>query len=862
MARLGEDAFRALDADQQDTARRVLMALVTESNAGTVERRRIPLDELEIERSEDVRRVVEVLTDRRLLTLSEGTVEVAHEALLREWPRLGTWIEEGRERIRIHRSLRAAATDWLAHDRHEDWLYRGSHLLEAQEWEQHGGLGLAGDEREFLAASRVHARRDRTARRRRLAVAFGALALALMALTLVAIEAISQRHDAERQRNVTLSGQLALEAERLVNSDPELGVRLSLIALDTAPTAEAGVALRQTTNAFYPYTELDADPVRASTAGYSPDGSHLVTGGAAGVASVWDAATHRRVAQLDAKHDAVGAARFSPAGDNIAVGFADGAVLVTDRALSSPRELLKASDQPVASVAFSGDGRRVAAGLGDGTVHVLASDGSGQDELLRGNADAVLGVDIDADGRRVVSAGVDGSVRLWNVADGGTGSTVFAGDGETAERDVSFSPNGRRIMAVGDDGEIRFWDARTLAAETTVDGEGRDLNAAAFSADGSRFAAGGQDGVTRVWSARGGQPVAVLRGQRSRVLDLGFGSTSDHVVSAAEDGTARIWNAGRAQSWANSAKTYGIDFNRAGSSIAAGSAEGTVRVWDPATGRLQAHLDGPASPTVGKFSPTENSVLVTNFTRRLRLWPISSDAATVAVQVAADRAIATADFAGSGDRIVYVDLDGVVVVRDLTSGHEVRLKGASELVYSAAFSPDGKYVLAASAGNPIVWRVDQPSRPLSQLKGHRGPVNEISVGRDDRMLTAGSDDTVRMWDPSGKELAVMRGNEDELTTAVFTADGKQVLSSGQDGSLRLFDARRGEQLAVLQSRGQLLDVAQRRDGTVATLGTGDVIRVFPCDFCGSLQRVRAIALSRSPRRLTPSEAKHFLAAAG
>ena len=91
-----------------------------------------------------------------------------------------------------------------------------------------------------------------------------------------------------------------------MNSDPELGVRLSLIALDTAPTAEAGVALRQTTNAFYPYTELDADPVRASTAGSSsPDGSHLVTGGAAGVASVWDAATHRRVAQLDAKHDAV-----------------------------------------------------------------------------------------------------------------------------------------------------------------------------------------------------------------------------------------------------------------------------------------------------------------------------------------------------------------------------------------------------------------------------------------------------------------------------------------------------------------------------------------------------------------------------
>ena len=319
VARLGEDAFRALDADQQDTAHRVLMALVTESSTGTVERRRIPLGELEIERSDDVRRVVEVLTDGRLLTLSEGTVEVAHEALLREWPRLRTWIEEDRERIRIHRSLRSAAEDWLAHERNEDWLHRGSHLLEASEWEEQGGLGLADDEREFLAASRAYARRDRTARRRRLAIAFGALVVALVAITLVAIEAINQRHDAELQRNLTLSRQLALEAERLANSDPELGVRLALIALDTAPTDEADVALRQTTNAFYPYTELDADSVRASAAGYSPDGSHLVTGGAAGVASVWDAATHRRVAQFDAKHDAVGAARFSPVGNSIAI---------------------------------------------------------------------------------------------------------------------------------------------------------------------------------------------------------------------------------------------------------------------------------------------------------------------------------------------------------------------------------------------------------------------------------------------------------------------------------------------------------------------------------------------------------------
>ena len=460
----GEDAFRALDAEQQRTARHVLMALVAESETGHGRAPAHPVDELEIERSEDIRGVVEVLADRRLLTLSEGSVEIAHEALLREWPRLRAWIEEDRERIRIHRSLHAAAGDWLAHDRNEDWLYRGSHLLEARELDEQGALGLTGDERDFLAASEAYARRHRTARRRRLAIAFGALMVAVVALTLVAIEAIHQRRETGTLRNIALSRQLGLEAERLTNSDPELGVRLSLIALDTSPTDEAQVALRETTAAFYPYKEIKADSVRASTAAFNADGSRLVTGGADGVAIVWDAATHRRVASLDAKHDEVAAARFAPSGDHIALGFADGTVLVTDPSLQAPTPLLDASGKAVEAVAFSGDGRLIAAGLNDGTVRLLAADAGGRDETLSGRQGAVHSVDVNAAGTQVASAGDDGTVWLWDVADPGSGRAIHTGD--EPERDVTFRPDGRQIMAVGDDGQIRVFDARTGSVRT------------------------------------------------------------------------------------------------------------------------------------------------------------------------------------------------------------------------------------------------------------------------------------------------------------------------------------------------------------------------------------------------------------
>ena len=73
----------------------------------------------------DARPVLAELTERRLLTVSEGEVEVAHEALLREWPRLRGWLEDDAEGRRLHRHLRAAARDWEAGGRDPGELYRG-----------------------------------------------------------------------------------------------------------------------------------------------------------------------------------------------------------------------------------------------------------------------------------------------------------------------------------------------------------------------------------------------------------------------------------------------------------------------------------------------------------------------------------------------------------------------------------------------------------------------------------------------------------------------------------------------------------------------------------------------------------------
>ncbi len=111
---------------------------------------------------------------------------------------------------------------------------------------------------------------------------------------------------------------------------------------------------------------------------------------------------------------------------------------------------------------------------------------------------------------------------------------------------------------------------------------------------------------------------------------------------------------------------------------------------------------------------------------------------------------------------------------------------------------------------------------------------------------------------------MLRGHEDEITTAVVLGrrhPGAQ-LQPGRDGCAS-GTRDSGAELAVLQSGlGEIYDAAMSRDGKIATLGKGEVVRVFTCDVCGSIDRVRALALSRAPRSLTARERRQFLDLAG
>ena len=135
VGRLAEATYARLSEPERTAARRILLRL---ADAGEQEARSCVAACRSMSSSpaatQATAAALAALTDSRLVTADEGTLEVAHEALLREWPRLRGWLEEDAEGRRIHQHLIHAASDWQAGGRDPGELYRGARLASALEW--------------------------------------------------------------------------------------------------------------------------------------------------------------------------------------------------------------------------------------------------------------------------------------------------------------------------------------------------------------------------------------------------------------------------------------------------------------------------------------------------------------------------------------------------------------------------------------------------------------------------------------------------------------------------------------------------------------------------------------------------------
>jgi formylglycine-generating enzyme required for sulfatase activity len=251
IAKSAENVIQMLDDGQRAIAERIFLAL-TELGEGAADTRRIA-SRAALRRAGDgdaVDAVLEMLVAARLIAVNNQEVEVAHEALIRRWPRLQGWLDANRERLRFERQLARDAELWQeTMNRDPGTLYRGARLAQALEWQARDDVSLEPLSAEFLAESRRQAEQEayekEALHKRQLLLARSLTSAAVVVLLLVggiaAFPTVQNWHY-QRQARAPLvlveSGEHAffLEAHEVSNKQYKLCVDIGVCSLPQDPT--------------------------------------------------------------------------------------------------------------------------------------------------------------------------------------------------------------------------------------------------------------------------------------------------------------------------------------------------------------------------------------------------------------------------------------------------------------------------------------------------------------------------------------------------------------------------------------------------------------------------------------------------
>ncbi|MCB0163775.1 MAG: PD40 domain-containing protein [Anaerolineae bacterium] len=893
LSRHADRTYQSLSSTEQAQAKRILIQLVT-PGIGTEDTRRLAYRrDLETHWPLVTRLASERLVVTNKNETGEETVEVVHEALLRHWEQLQTWLEADREFLTWKLSLQAYLKQWKDTDQDEGALLRGAPLVIAKEKLAARPDDLAPAEYDFIQASVALAERiasEQAAQQRRVILGIGIIALLIIVFLTFSLwitqkrakeqteaaetsralrhaeelalgtatvalgqlqlratdvanqasiariaeaaaetrgqQAIEAQNEAQQQARIATARQLAVEAQILLEQNPQLALLLALEAQKMANGDERPRAIDQ---APYFYSPLDTsfqghtDIVNRVV--WSPDGSQLASASDDKTIIIWEVATGQPNLVLKEHTDWVNSIAWNPDGTQLASASEDQTVIIWDIITGQPIATLNNHTDGVLSVSWSPDGSKVITGSRNGKIIIWDLTTEQAELTFQGHSDGITSVAWSPDGNQFASTSFDKTIIIWEAS---TGQSVMKLKSQAGEVfDAAWSPDGTQLASAVRNRTVIIWDVATGQIKNSLQGHRNTVWGVAWNPNGTQIASASADKTITVWDVASGEAILDLKGHSDIVWKVAWSPDGSKLASASSDQTIIIWDVATGHSSASlqghTAEVIDIAWSPDSTKLASASDDHQVFVWDVAIGQPILILEGHTNlVNAVTWSPDGNMLASASDDQSVVIWNINTGQIITTLHGHTSWVVSLS-WSPDGTQIASASADQTVIIWDVATGQiKNSLQGHRKIVWGVAWNPNGTQIASASADKTItVW--DVASGEAITTLHHSDPINDLTWSPDGTQIAFASGRVIGIWNVKINYQPITRQKHtDGINEVAWSPDGTEIASASTDHTVIIWDTVNKKVITTLQKHNDaVLSVAWSPDGTQLASSSSD-----------------------------------------